>query len=140
MAYRTPYAGEIRRVGLYPIGNGGLCMSEGRWVVGGVVLVFMNATGIQDFAGNHILTKTYYGSPLEVARAPQSSAQHSTMLALPLLIASPCQSAMKSIFGVICRVKSFLLWGLTRSCTLTGTDLQKAQVWCISSQDITFVW
>ena len=108
--------------------------------LGGVVLVFMNATGIQDFAGNHILTKTYYGSPLEVARAPQSPAQHSTMLALPLLIASPCQSAMKSIFGVICRVKSFLLWGLTRSCTLTGTDLQKAQVWCISSQDITFVW
>ena len=108
--------------------------------LGGVVLVFMNATGIQDFAGNHILTKTYYGSPLEVARASQSPAQHSTMLALPLLIASPCQSAMKSIFGVICRVKSFLLWGLTRSCTLTGTDLQKAQVWCISSQDITFVW
>ena len=28
--------------------------------LGGVVLVFMNATGIQYFAGNHILTKTYY--------------------------------------------------------------------------------
>ena len=48
--------------------------------LGGVVLVFMNATGIQYFAGNHILTKTYYGSPLEVARAPQSPAQHSTIL------------------------------------------------------------
>lgn len=42
--------------------------------LGGVVLVFMNATGIQYFAGNHILTKTYYGSPLEVARAFQSPA------------------------------------------------------------------
>ena len=97
--------------------------------LGGVVLVFMNATGIQYFAGNHILTKTYYGSPLEVARAFQSPAPpfHYTCPAL-LNCKSMSKCDEKHLrCNLPCQVLSIV--GLDTFMHVVGTDLQLVHVW-----------
>ena len=103
-----------------------------RRLLGGVVLVFMfmNATGIQDFAGNHILTKTYYGSPLEVARAFQSPAppSHHTFPALLINCKSMSKCDEKHLrCNLPWQVLSIV--GLDTFMHVVGTDLQLVHVW-----------
>jgi len=97
--------------------------------LGGVVLVFMNATGIQYFAGNHILTKTYYGSPLEVARAFQSPAPpfHYTCPAL-INCKSMSKCDQKHLQGNLpCQVLSILRFDTFLH--VVGIHLQKVHIW-----------